>query len=214
MAYILGYFAADGAMIRNNRGAHFIEFHSTDKYLIELVRSALKSEHRVGVRRADQKNKNWKIVYRLQIGSIIMYQDLQKHRFVQNKSKTLALPVIPPEYAADFVRGYFDGDGNVYFKKLWVRGRKRKKWIFSSRFTCGCKEYLVDLHTLLKGYGIRKGFIVEKSNQMGFELVLSHRDSLALFQLMYNTALDTGFYLPRKYKTFHKAISTLYPTRV
>ena len=37
MAYVLGFFAADGTMIANNRGAHFIEFHSTDKQLLKQV---------------------------------------------------------------------------------------------------------------------------------------------------------------------------------
>jgi hypothetical protein len=30
MAYILGFFAADGTMIKNRRGAHFIELEITD----------------------------------------------------------------------------------------------------------------------------------------------------------------------------------------
>ncbi len=34
MAYVLGYFAADGSMIQNKRGGHFIEFTSTDAVLI------------------------------------------------------------------------------------------------------------------------------------------------------------------------------------
>ena len=38
MAYILGYFAADGTMIKNKRGAHYIEFQSTDKELIVGVK--------------------------------------------------------------------------------------------------------------------------------------------------------------------------------
>ena len=51
MAYVLGYFAADGAMIKNKRGAHFIEFHSTDKELIVSVRRVLHSDHKIGVRK-------------------------------------------------------------------------------------------------------------------------------------------------------------------
>jgi hypothetical protein len=34
MAYVLGFFTADGSMIRNKRGAHFIEFQITDKNLL------------------------------------------------------------------------------------------------------------------------------------------------------------------------------------
>lgn len=212
MSYVLGYFAADGAMIKNNRGAHFIEFHSTDRILIEIVRKAFKSNHHIGVRDRSKKNTNWKTVYRLQIGSKVMFSDLVNLGFVQNKSNTIAFPDIQPEYFADFVRGYFDGDGNVYFKKHFVKARNKEKWIFSCRFTSGCRKYLADLHMGLKRHGIARGFILGKSNQSGYELVLSHKDSLALYRLMYNTAPDTGLYLPRKYKLFRKAIRTLYPT--
>ena len=211
MAYVLGYFAADGAMIKNNRGAHFIEFHSTDKYLIETVRKIIKSEHHIGVRNRKEKNPKWKTAYRLQIGSAEMFEDLSRLGFTQNKSKTLKLPAIPTRYVGDFVRGYFDGDGNIYFKKHFVKARNKRKWIFSSRFTSGCKKYLQNLHTSLRKHGIEKGFILNKSRKSGFDLVFSHRDSLALYRLMYNTAADTGFYLPRKYKIFQKAIRTLYP---
>jgi hypothetical protein len=30
MAYVLGFFTADGNMLKNKRGAHFIEFNTTD----------------------------------------------------------------------------------------------------------------------------------------------------------------------------------------
>ncbi len=212
MAYVLGYFAADGTMIKNNRGAHFIEFHSIDKVLIEIVRSALRSGHKIGVRLRREKNKHWKTAYRLQIGSKAMFIDLSTHGFTRNKSTTIAFPSVPSKYLPDFVRGYFDGDGNVYFKKHYVAARKKRKWIFSSRFTSGSKKFLVTLHTALRGCGIERGFIISKTQHSGYELVLSHRDSLALYRLMYNTAPDTGFFLPRKYKLFQKAIRNLYPT--
>lgn len=208
MAYVLGFFAADGSMLANNRGAHFIEFHNTDRVVIEKVREFLGSGHKISGKRRTSRHK---ICYRLQIGSKDMFKDLTDHGFIQNKSNMLRLPEIPTQYFAHYVRGYFDGDGNIYFKRHWVKGRERKKWIFTSRFTSGCKQYLTDLHRALGFHGVEKGFVINKSRHSGYELVFSHRDSLALYQLMYNTAPDTGFYLPRKYKLFQKAIRTLYP---
>jgi len=38
MAYVLGFFAADGNMLKNRRGAHFMEFTSTDKDIIVKIR--------------------------------------------------------------------------------------------------------------------------------------------------------------------------------
>lgn len=211
MAYVLGFFAADGAMIKNNRGAHFIEFHNTDKIIIIKIRSALKSDHHVGVRIPGESKPNHEIAYRLQIGSIEMFDDLTQLGFTQNKSSSIKFPLVPVTYVGDFVRGYFDGDGCVYFKKHFVKARNKKRWIFTSRFTSGSKQYLVDLLATLRLNGVEGGFILDKSKQSGHELILSHKDSLALYRLMYNTASVTGLYLPRKYRLFTKAIETLYP---
>src|SRR3989344_557095 len=37
MAYVLGFFAADGSMIPHKNGGHYIEFTSTDRILLEHV---------------------------------------------------------------------------------------------------------------------------------------------------------------------------------
>ena len=203
MAYVLGFFAADGSMICNNRGAHFIEFKIIDKPLLVKIRKVLDSNHVISKR---IQKTHWRPQYRLQIGSKEMYQDLTQLGFVQAKSKKLAMPPVPRMFISDFVRGYFDGDGCVYFKKLAVEGRKNKRWIFSSRFTSGSKMFLLDLHTTLGAYKIKGGCIMTK--ERGYELVFSHHDSLALYRLMYNNS--PSLYLPRKYKKFRKAIKTLY----
>ena len=206
MAYVLGFFAADGAMIQNNRGAHFIEFHNTDKSILLKIRSVLGSNHTLGVREA--RNKKWQTRYRLQLGSKTMFDDLSRFGFAQNKSKTMKLPNIPLAYTSHYVRGYFDGDGNVYFKRHFVKARLKRRWVFSSRFTSGSLEYLEALHKILALYNLNGGFIQKKNR--GHELVFSHKDSLALFRLMYNNASGSLF-LKRKFDLFRKAIATLYP---
>ena len=204
MAYILGYFAADGSMVRNKRGAHFIEFVSTDKELICLVRSALQSNHKISER---IREKSQKTLYRLQIGSKEIFSDLRLHGFTQNKSLSLSLPNMPRGYRSHFVRGYFDGDGCVYFKKHWAKDRQKMRWVFTSRFTSGSRIFLEGLLCALRKEGIKGGFITTKNR--GFELVLSHRDSLALYRFLYDTILN-GLYLSRKRTLFRKAIKTLW----
>lgn len=210
MAYVLGFFAADGTMLRNKRGGEYIEFHSTDKCLIEMIRKVILSKHRIGVR-LPKPGSNHKTAYRIQIGSKEMFADLKSLGFVQSKSNILMLPPIPDKYASDFVRGYFDGDGCVYFKRLKFADRKNQRLILMSLFTSGSYRFLADLHTLLKKYGIQGGSL--KNKVRGFELAFSFKDSLALYRFMYNTARDTGLYLPRKYRLFQKAVSTMYPMR-
>lgn len=72
MAYVLGFFIADGSMAKNKRGAHFIEIEITDKELLEEIREAIGSNYKISVRNRDKK---WKISYRLQIGSKEVFSD-------------------------------------------------------------------------------------------------------------------------------------------
>lgn len=129
--------------------------------------------------------------------------------FTQRKSRTIVFPQVPEEFLCDFVRGYFDGDGCIYFKKLKFADRKNLRWIVMSLFTSDSRLFLESLHTALHAAGIQGGSL--KKKERGFELALSAKDSLALYKLMYHTTPTTGLYLPRKYKLFTKAMRTLYP---
>lgn len=209
MSYVLGFFAADGSMIRNNRGAHFIEFHITDRSLLEDIRKLLASNHKITTR---VRNSRWKTGYRLQIGSKKIFQDLIKIGFSQRKSNTLKFPEIPTEYVADYVRGYFDGDGCIYFKKHFVHTRKKQRWVFQVHFTSGSRSYLSDLKKVLHTCGLSGGFIQNK--ERGFELVFSHRDGLALYKLMYNNTGANRIFLARKKKKYDLAMATLYKVQL
>lgn len=209
MAYVLGYFSADGSMLRNKRGSCFIEFTSTDRILLELVCTASGSDHPITAR--PHRNLHWKTQYRLQIGSKEWFADLIRLGFTQGKSATLSFPEVPEAYLGDFIRGYFDGDGCVYFKRLKFSDRKEKRWILMSLFTSGSESFLTTLKGKLEPYGVRGGSLLNKAR--GFDLRFSHKDSLALYHLMYHTGLVTGFWLPRKQLLFQKALRTLYGSK-
>jgi len=205
-AYALGYFTADGSMYTTNRHTHFIDFSSTDKELLVNIRKVFSSNHRISERKRTDIGKQ---LYRLQFGSKKLYADLEKLGFHQNKSKTLPLLSIPDTVFSHFVRGYFDGDGSVYFKQHIRKSSGKLRWVFSSRLTSGCKEFLIHLHKELKcKTPIQRGFIQHKTR--GFELVFSHHDSLALYEFMYNN-VSHDLRLSRKYLLFQKAVQTLYP---
>lgn len=205
MAYVLGYFAADGCMLTNKRGGHFIEFTSTDRILLEHVKRVSGASHRISER--VRKHIRCKTAYRLQIGSGEWYSDLLALGFTPRKSNTLTFPEVPELCLGDFVRGYFDGDGCVYFSKLKYYDRAYKRWILLTLFTSGSRSFLESLHFRLRSHGIEKGTIAKKAR--GFELRFSHRDSLALYQLMYDTAQVATTFLPRKREKLEDAIQVL-----
>ena len=206
MAYVLGFFAADGCMIKNNRGAHFIEFHITDKKLLFDIRMALGSNHKLSVRR--RKSPRHKASYRIQMGSKKMYDDLWALGLRPRKSLTLKMPATPEKYVGHFIRGYFDSDGCVYFKSLHFADRKNARYVLQSVFSCGTPGFLIDLISILRRKGVKGGSLKQKKR--GNELALSHHDSIALYRIMYNTLDGSDIYLARKYRLFTRAIETLY----
>lgn len=207
MAYVLGFFAADGSMIRNNRGAHYIEFTITDRIILEYIQKAVRSTHKIKERIERRIISTWKPQFRLQIGSKSWFEDLLALGLTPHKSLTLSFPKVPEPYLGSFIRGYFDGDGCVYFKKHWVKARNKESWVFMTLFTSGSLQFLHALHACLKKHGIVGGHISKKTS--GYDLVFSRHDSLALYRLMYHTAEVSDMFLPRKRQRLEKAIQVL-----
>jgi intein-encoded DNA endonuclease-like protein len=184
MAYVLGFFAADGCMMKNKRGAHFIEFQITDKDILLKIRKCLGSNHKISIR---EEKDNCKTRYRLQIGSKIIFSDLSKLGFTPRKSNTIKFPSIPDRYFSHFARGYFDGDGNVYANtyKRAVRGGKLSITLLSG-FTCGNREFLGKLHLKLRNTAHISGGTLYKSKSGVFRLYFSVKDSGKMYRFMYN----------------------------
>ena len=196
MAYVLGFFAADGCMIKNNRGAHFIEFHITDKDILEKIKDLLGSNHKIATR--DRHNPNWKIGYRLQIGSKEIFNDLKNLGMMPRKSNIIRMPSVPNEYLNHFVRGYFDGDGHVSASEYQKKDRKNKSKLIITGFTSGSRKFLEDLRILLKHNADTHGGTLYYTQ--GYRLCFSIHDSLRLYNFMYKNGKD--LFLERKKSIF------------
>ena len=200
MAYVLGFFTADGNMIKNKRGAHFISIEITDLEILEKMKQSIGSNHKISIRKHKLPEKD---SYRLQIGSKVIFNTLLKLGLMPAKSKIVDLPIIPKEYFSDFVRGYFDGDGSVviadYIRK--DRNNKKSKTILSG-FTSGSPEFLRNMHRELKKIaGIAGGTFNFSSN--GYRLYFSVKDSLKLYNFMYGK-INNDLLLARKKSKFEE----------
>jgi len=205
MAYVLGFFCADGYLQMGSQGGGYVCFSSTDEEIILKIRTMLSSTHAVGRRDRRKKNPRWNIEYVLQVGNKKLYKDLEYLGLTRRKSLTLAFPDVPEACLGDFVRGYFDGAGCVHLGHYWRKDRGEWKWQFSTNFTSGSKGFLTELFRRLTPY-VFGGHIASKTG--GYELVFSHWDSIALFNLMYNNA-SADVFLERKHSTFRRAFEIL-----
>ena len=201
MAYVLGFFAADGYMTHNKRGAHFWSIQITDGELLNKIKSVIQAEHVISIRKPP--NKKHKTIYRLQIGSREMCEDLNRLGFKERKTKSLAVPNIPQKYFSDFIRGYFDGDGNVWVGYVH-KDRARQLFVIRTVFTSCSGGFLKTLKVKLENLGIAGGIIRLEGNYC--RLTYSVVGSLKLYKFMYNLddKVASGLYLERKKRVFQK----------
>jgi hypothetical protein len=199
MAYVVGFFAEDGYITVNRRGGQFWCMDITDRKLIEGIREVIGSEHRIGVRKRHKKRYT---SYRLQIGSIEICDDMRKLGFKENKTKSLAIPHVPKKYFSDFVRGYFDGDGNVWVGYVH-KDRVKPTLVINTVFTSCSKPFLdalfekIYMHCKVSGR-------VKKGNGNFYRLVYSVNGSLKLYDFMYNRLGASKLFLKRKKDVFER----------
>ena len=202
MAYVLGFFAADGSMYVNPRGSHYLAFYSNDVGILKKIQLCLESNHKISKRSISGKSAGSR--YTLQIGSKKMYKDLLGLGMMKNKSKFLKFPFVPNEYLGDFVRGYFDGDGNVLFKQYFRKDRQRYKDYLATKFICGSLGFLERLREILSDRArLGRGSLFK--GDRSFVLSYAKKDSEKLFAFIYNDAKNT-LHLDRKYVVFKEAI--------
>lgn len=200
MAYVLGFFAADGYITINKRGGVYWSIQIVDEELLNCIKKTIRSTHKISIRKS--RNKNEKTLFRLQIGSKEMVDDLYRLGMRENKTKSLAVPKVPSKHFSDFVRGYFDGDGNVWIGNVH-RDRKTHTTVIQAVFTSCSVNFLKSLHSRLKQTGLKGGSLV--GSHRGYSrLQFSVNDSLKLYKIMYNS--HCTLFLKRKKVVFEKFI--------
>jgi hypothetical protein len=205
MAYVLGFFAADGYITVNKRGGQFWCVDITDLTLLKKIRKVIKSEHKISSRIRKKEYKSY-ITYRIQIGSIEMCDDLRRLGYDERKTKCLAPPNIPSNFFSDFLRGYFDGDGNVW-SGFVHKNRKVKTLAIQVVLTSCSFEFLSKIKQRLEEFFIVNGRL-RKGQGNYYRLVYSIKSSLKLYDFMYNgvSVANNNLYLQRKKKIFEKYI--------
>ncbi len=199
MSYILGFLFADGNIIKTKRGTHFVSFYSADKKLLIDFKKIMELDHKISKRSVRSGE-----VYRIQLGSREMYADLYRLGMVPKKADRMKMIDVPEKYLGDFVRGYFDGDGNVwtgYSNKM----RKVGTQVMHVAFTSASTGFLRGLFARLKiSAGIKGGGVYAVKDKNCARLSFATLDSLKLYRIMYNASCS--LFLHRKRQVFENFI--------
>lgn len=107
MAYVLGYWWADGYMRVKRSTAHVIELASVDKEHLQTIAQTIGGKYDYRKIRAGSE------CYGVEFCSKEMYNDLLALGGMPNKSNVIGFPCVPAGYLAHFVRGFVDGDGTL-----------------------------------------------------------------------------------------------------
>lgn len=130
-AYILGFIAADGYV---EKGRIMISLNSIDKDILFKIREAMGSNHPIKDFIKDGKFKH----SCLTINSVNICQKLSEYNLLSPKSLSMSniIEFVPDEFKYHFMRGYFDGDGNIIYGAKYKSGTKYCVTII------GTKEFL------------------------------------------------------------------------
>jgi intein/homing endonuclease len=114
IAYITGLIASDGCLVNDNR---HLNITSKDIEIINNVKNILNIDVKVSLKTSSYGGE----AYNLQFSDVALYDFLLDMGLTPAKSFTMSKLGVPDEYYADFLRGYFDGDGTFYgyWDKRW-----------------------------------------------------------------------------------------------
>jgi hypothetical protein len=141
MAYVLGFWFADGCMRKRLGAGNFLLFQQTkDVYILKKILLAMGSNNPV-CRPKTRKNSSG-----FEISSEEIYKDLIKLGGTPRKSLTTKLPHVPFKFFPDFLRGLFDGDGCI--SKSTPKNKNHTPFYVS--YVCsGSIEFLQQLKSFL-----------------------------------------------------------------
>lgn len=202
-AYFLGFLYADGCI--SNKNSINLGLHMDDKIIIEKFKAALKSNHPIHDRiwLLDYGKKYGKVLTKkslLRIGSKKMAGDLEKLGCFKQKTFKIKFPTeeqVPNHLVHHFIRGFFDGDGSVYF----VNNKNRYKYL---NVNITSTESMID--SLLKVFSnIGCTRVSKQKHRTSWErgiyifLCRNNNDIMKIHEYMYK---DATVFLERKKQKF------------
>ena len=205
-AYIVGFIAADGALVRTRTTTTLtITIKYEDKAVLEFIKSEIGNEHKLQeIIRPSSFDSSKNIHHiRYTISDRNITKALNKLGIISNKSLSMGniIKNIPYKYRDAFIIGYFDGDGSVTIRDGEYpnnRGILCKDYSLYIQIR-GTREFLFGICNHLK---IDTSHI-HQNDSIPHLSFASKKDTYRFFQCYSNLP----FYYERKYNKFLQRIN-------
>lgn len=178
-AYVFGWLCSDGNVSKDK--TYFqIHLNKKDIKILESINKLMESNSLI----TEYKNSIRLIVYNKKLT-----QRLIELGCLPKKSLSLKFPAIPDQYLSHFMRGYFDGDGSIFFNKPNTIKIK----------LIGTRSFLTSAQNLLfLKFNLKKHPIIDFHSVAFFEYYGD--DARKFCSLIYQDS--KGMFLERKYKRY------------
>lgn len=199
-AYWLGFIYADGNITHYKVSDRFqIKLGIADIEHLRKIKSCLNSSHKIGV--YSQKTPYGDSEYcSFGIANQHLVNSLIEKGVVYKKTKKINFPnnnIVPEELIPHFIRGYFDGDGSIY----WVNNIKRNAGCFS---IIGNKEFLEKILEHIKKEVTTNSSLYKYKDKEIYEIRIGGRNNLKnIYNYLYK---ESSLFLSRKEKKFKEII--------
>lgn len=198
-AYWLGFIYADGWVCSNDKSHNYelgIELCRTDEQQLIDFNNELGGVHTIKHAHYEKTIYNYPKVSITDTATIRVYskqivQDLIKHNVVENKTLKSIYPIVNDNLFFDFLRGYIDGDGCIYF----CENKPLASCVHITASHCEVFEYI---QKILESYGIKSRIYQEK--ELKYRLLFNYKNALKLLDLIYYD--DNVQKLDRKYQKY------------
>lgn len=142
-AYIFGFFLADGSNVIKQRSV-CMSLQSEDKYILERISNILDSDRPIRHINPPKRFPHRKHQDMIILRSMYFSKKLESLGMCRMKSYLLKFPsFIPDNLMNHFVRGYFDGDGSIYYSKNGNGYRYGFNFVGTEDFIIGLRATLM-----------------------------------------------------------------------
>ena len=191
-AYILGLLYADGCNHLSHNSIT-LSLQESDLSILKSIKKELNYEGPIRFVEKNKKNFRHKNQYVLCINDEYMSKQLERLGMVNAKSLKLLWPTfLPKDLISHFVRGYFDGDGCVWYDK------KRNK---CETQICGTRNFCENLSIILSNMSCKNSIKHPKQCNEN-TVVLQTKGNKSSYQILSWIYQDSDLKLDRKYQKY------------